>query len=147
MLLDCGEGTYGQMVRFFGPEKVDEILANLNAVYISHLHADHHIGLVGVLQGRQKAIEQQKLYRDPLLLFAPKQILAWLSFYDRFFEEITTEFQLIPNADLVIASSKNVFCSHLFRTFLVTKKPITIRHNETTHLHHAINAKHSNNLR
>lgn len=102
MLLDCGEGTYGQLVRFFGQEKADETLANINAVYISHLHADHHIGLVGLLQGRKQAIKKLGISRDPLFLFAPKQILAWLNFYDKFFEEISTEFQLIPNADLVI---------------------------------------------
>ena len=34
-------------------------------------------------------------------MFAPKQILTWLSFYDRYFENITDEFILIPNGDLV----------------------------------------------
>lgn len=101
ILLDCGEGTYGQIVRFFGPEKVDEILANINAVYISHLHADHHIGLVGLLQGRKRAIKTLRVYRDPVMLFAPKQILAWLNFYDRYFEEITADFELISNLELV----------------------------------------------
>lgn len=146
MLLDCGEGTYGQMVRFFGPEKVDEVLVNMNALYISHLHADHHIGLVGVLQGRQKAIQKLGLYRDPLLLFAPKQILAWLSFYDRFFEEISTEFQLIANADLVNTSGKSVYF-YLFPKFLATKSPIINRYNKTTHLQHPSHARYSNNLR
>lgn len=99
--MDCGEGTYGQIVRFYGPENADKILANINAVYISHLHADHHIGLVGLLQGRKRAIRNLKIYRDPAFLFAPKQILTWLNFYDRFFEEILPEFELIPNVDLV----------------------------------------------
>lgn len=101
ILLDCGEGTYGQIVRFFGPDKVDEVLANINAVYISHLHADHHIGLVGLLQGRKRAIKNLRVYRDPVLLFAPKQILTWLNFYDRYFEDTTTAFELISNVELV----------------------------------------------
>ncbi len=42
MLLDCGENTYGQLWRHFGPESAD-ILRNLRAVYVSHLHADHHM--------------------------------------------------------------------------------------------------------
>lgn len=71
-------------------------------MYISHLHADHHIGLVGVLQGRKTAIEKLEIQRNPLILFAPKQILTWLMFYDKYFEEILTEFELIPNLDLVI---------------------------------------------
>lgn len=44
ILLDCGEGTFGQIIRFYGKEKANEILKKLKAVYISHLHADHHIG-------------------------------------------------------------------------------------------------------
>lgn len=65
------------------------------------MHADHHIGLVGLLQGRKQAIKNLEIHRDPLFLFAPKQILTWLNFYDKYFEEITTEFELIPNADLL----------------------------------------------
>lgn len=44
MLLDCGEGTFGQLVRFYGPKKVNSFLRTLKAIYVSHLHADHHIG-------------------------------------------------------------------------------------------------------
>lgn len=101
VLLDCGEGTYGQMIRFFGTEKADEALSNIKAIYISHLHADHHIGLIGLLQGRKMAIEKLGVYRDPVILFAPKQILAWLNFYNKYFENICSEFELIPNVDLV----------------------------------------------
>jgi hypothetical protein len=41
LLLDCGEGTFGQLCRHYG-EQVDQILGNLVAVFVSHLHADHH---------------------------------------------------------------------------------------------------------
>lgn len=44
ILLDCGEGTSAQLKRFYGIEKSNEIFNKLKAVYISHLHADHHIG-------------------------------------------------------------------------------------------------------
>lgn len=45
MLLDCGEGTFGQFVRHFSEtEELLKVLKNLKLVYISHLHADHHIG-------------------------------------------------------------------------------------------------------
>ena len=43
-LLDCGEGTLGQLRRAFG-NRADECLRNLGAVWISHPHADHHLGL------------------------------------------------------------------------------------------------------
>lgn len=102
ILLDCGEGTFGQLVRFFGPEKSDQVLSNIKAIFVSHLHADHHIGLIGVLQGRRKALNRlQKLSTSPVHLLAPKQILTWLNFYDRYFEDISQEFNLISNDSLL----------------------------------------------
>lgn len=41
LLLDCGEGTFGQLCRHFGDE-VDKVLSTLCGVFVSHLHADHH---------------------------------------------------------------------------------------------------------
>ncbi|KAK4114380.1 hypothetical protein N656DRAFT_777582 [Canariomyces notabilis] len=48
-LLDCGENTLGQLRRSFGYKGADEILTDLRAIYISHAHADHHLGTVTVL--------------------------------------------------------------------------------------------------
>lgn len=98
--MDCGEGTYGQLVRFYG-NSVDQEIAKINGIYVSHLHADHHIGLVGLLQGRRRAFNKLNLNFETVYLFAPKQILAWLNFYDRFFENICQDFHLIPNSDFV----------------------------------------------
>ena len=44
MLLDCGEGTYGQLRRRYGSAS-DEIIGGLKCIWISHIHADHHAGL------------------------------------------------------------------------------------------------------
>lgn len=41
VLLDCGEGTFGQLCRQYGDD-VDEVLSKISTVFISHLHADHH---------------------------------------------------------------------------------------------------------
>ena len=45
LLLDCGEGTYGQLRRRYGAAGADDIVSKLAAVWISHIHADHHAGL------------------------------------------------------------------------------------------------------
>jgi ribonuclease Z len=87
-LLDCGEGTLGQIVRFFGREGADEILKNLKLIYVSHLHADHHLGLINILNRRRKVTDEK------VVLIAPAQIKAWLSFYDKI-EEIASTFELV----------------------------------------------------
>lgn len=43
LLIDCGEGTQRQLMRSTG-------LADLDAVFITHLHADHVLGLPGMLK-------------------------------------------------------------------------------------------------
>ncbi|XP_049868764.1 ribonuclease Z, mitochondrial isoform X2 [Pectinophora gossypiella] len=107
ILLDCGEGTFGQLVRFYGPKKVNSFLRTLRAIYISHLHADHHIGLIGVLQARRQAYEEisHSDPPDPICLLAPGQIVSWLSLYDLQFERIRNEFTLIPNQNLLVDST------------------------------------------
>ncbi|CAF4900678.1 unnamed protein product [Pieris macdunnoughi] len=102
MLLDCGEGTFNQLVRFYGPKRVNTFLRSLKAIFVSHLHADHHIGLMGVLQARRHALDEISS-DDTLYLLAPGQIVTWLSKYDQQFETIRNEFTLIPNQNLLEA--------------------------------------------
>ncbi|KAF4771296.1 hypothetical protein N7455_007717 [Penicillium solitum] len=53
-LLDCGENTLGQLKRVFEPEELREVLQNLRMIWISHLHADHHLGTVSVIKAWHK---------------------------------------------------------------------------------------------
>ena len=60
ILLDAGEGTWGQLVRLLGddPERssgVWEALRDLKCIFLSHIHGDHHIGVAKILAMRQKA--------------------------------------------------------------------------------------------
>lgn len=59
-LIDCGEGTQQQLLRY------DIKATRIDHIFISHLHGDHYLGLVGLLSslhlnGRRK----------PLKLFGP----------------------------------------------------------------------------
>lgn len=102
ILLDSGEGTYGQIIRHFGTTGTEKVLCDLKAIYVSHLHADHHIGLIGILGVRQKLRTNGLIkFDEPVYLLAPMQIMTWLNFYDRRFAELNKEFKIVSNLDLV----------------------------------------------
>ncbi|KAF9909274.1 Zinc phosphodiesterase ELAC protein 2 [Linnemannia zychae] len=82
-LLDTGEGTYGQMFRQFGgfrlsadqASSVDERIKNLKVIFISHLHADHHLGIVTLIDRWSKLRTPET---DPLYLIAPLKFNSFL---------------------------------------------------------------------
>lgn len=49
VLLDGGENTIGTMMRNFGPD-LDRVMSELRLIYLSHLHADHHLGIVSIVR-------------------------------------------------------------------------------------------------
>ncbi|KAF2423518.1 hypothetical protein EJ08DRAFT_701166 [Tothia fuscella] len=49
-LLDAGENTLGQLQRVYPPKDLVEVLKDLRMIWISHLHADHHLGTVPVIK-------------------------------------------------------------------------------------------------
>jgi ribonuclease Z len=59
LLFDCGEGTQRQLVRSVG-------LADLDCVYLTHFHADHWLGLPGMLKSFALRDREQ-----PLTVYGP----------------------------------------------------------------------------
>lgn len=49
-LLDCGENTLGQLSRVFSQDELRNVIKDLRIIWISHLHADHHLGTAGVIR-------------------------------------------------------------------------------------------------
>lgn len=102
LLMDCGEGTYGQLVRLLGARECEVLLRKLVAVYVSHLHADHHIGFIRLLLARRKAFHAAGILDVPkLLLLAPGRIMPYLSSYHENFEPVLQDFTIIQNQTLL----------------------------------------------
>uniref|UniRef100_A0ABI8A204 Zinc phosphodiesterase ELAC protein 2 n=1 Tax=Felis catus TaxID=9685 RepID=A0ABI8A204_FELCA len=95
LLLDCGEGTFGQLCRHYGDE-VDRVLGTLAAVFVSHLHADHHTGLLNILLQRERALASLGRPCHPLPVVAPTQLRAWLQQYHHQCQRILHHVSLIP---------------------------------------------------
>jgi ribonuclease Z len=61
MLFDCPEGTQRQLMQS------EHSLMNINKVFISHMHADHFLGLFGWIS--TMTLNQR---REKLTIFSPK---------------------------------------------------------------------------
>ena len=72
IMLDAGEGCMGALYRRYG-SSVDEIISGLHLVWISHMHADHHLGLINLLEARTSLLPGQ-----PLLVVGPLSLQTWL---------------------------------------------------------------------
>ncbi|TKY89791.1 hypothetical protein EX895_001088 [Sporisorium graminicola] len=94
ILLDAGESTYGLLRRKFGcrrdgtaaesgssaSQDVDDILREMRVLFISHIHADHHIGLIRLLLERRKL---QPRPAKPLYLVGTGFVHNYLEEYDQ----------------------------------------------------------------
>ena len=55
-LMDCGENTLGQLKRMYTTHQLAEIFQDLKLIWISHLHADHHLGITSVIKAWYKEV-------------------------------------------------------------------------------------------
>lgn len=78
LLMDCGEGSYGQLRRRFGQEQADALIRDLSCIWISHIHADHHVGLPAILAARTRMLGQDS---PPLLVLGPRPLRRALQAY------------------------------------------------------------------
>ena len=85
-LVDCGEGTQQQMLRF------EVKSSRIDHIFISHLHGDHYLGLVGLissmhLNGRVK----------PLKLYGPAPLLEIINVQFKYSETVLNyEIEFVP---------------------------------------------------
>ncbi|KAI0561084.1 Ribonuclease Z [Gracilaria domingensis] len=80
ILLDCGEGTWGQMVRQFGLQRAQRALCGIKVIFVSHMHADHHLGLMSLLHERNLAMTRHEEFRHgpQLVIVGPSYLEQWL---------------------------------------------------------------------
>jgi ribonuclease Z len=83
LMFDCGEGTQRQMQRSLGLTQVDEI-------YLTHFHADHILGLPGLLKTYDLTDRQ-----EPLVIYGPTGLRNLFSTLDRLVGRLGYELELV----------------------------------------------------
>ncbi|KAI5795903.1 beta-lactamase-like protein [Pyronema domesticum] len=82
ILIDCGDGTLGQIKRLY-PDNIDQVISDINVIYISHLHADHHLGSVPIIRHKLSLMTEAKQDSQPFTIIGPRIFLTWMTEYFR----------------------------------------------------------------
>ncbi|KAJ2726529.1 hypothetical protein GGI07_000471 [Coemansia sp. Benny D115] len=91
IVLDCGESTVAQLKRFLGYPKRNphntriglnytDFVKSLRLLYISHLHADHHLGAILLLREWHELTKNME-EKPRLSILAPIRFRSWLVDY------------------------------------------------------------------
>ena len=99
LLIDCGEGTQRQLLRS------DVGLVDLEEVFLTHFHADHYLGLPGML--KTFALRGREV---PLTLYGPSGLRELLSALRRVFGKLTypVETVEIGPGDVLVRSDYDI---------------------------------------
>ena len=116
IMLDCGEGSWQQLLRIvdnnsyvagegraniptelpFMQTLQGHMISRIGAVWISHPHADHHLGLTRLLAERVRLAESLSQHGaralEPLVIIAPPSILNFLDDYLKLVPQIAGTF-------------------------------------------------------
>ena len=84
ILLDPGEGTIGNLLRIWAADEscsVEARIRSIKLVWISHPHADHHLGILRLLHEKSKLEPNPATVEDKIIIVAADPILDFLSEY------------------------------------------------------------------
>jgi len=122
-LIDCGEGTQQQLLRFgLKASKIDTI-------FISHLHGDHYLGLMGLLSSMH-LVGRTKV----LTLFGPPELHELLQLHSKYSAtqlrfplifkptQVTAPIVILENSDVIV---ETIILTHRLHCtgFKFTTKP------------------------
>ncbi|KAJ3322396.1 Zinc phosphodiesterase ELAC protein 2 [Boothiomyces sp. JEL0866] len=122
VLLDCGEGTLGQLNRHLGPKRLEKEVKDLKLVFISHMHADHHLGLFEILLYR-KQITNEKLY-----IVGPYPMFDWIKDYSEI-EDIGMESLIFIDSKEFLAGRNSLPLNFFYQDCSLTNfQTVLVKH-------------------
>ncbi|ODV95567.1 hypothetical protein PACTADRAFT_43138 [Pachysolen tannophilus NRRL Y-2460] len=104
VVLDAGENTIGSIKRIYGSQ-LPIFFKELKLIYLSHLHADHHLGIISLIQEFNKFQEKNNNKENYIYIICPWQYDLFLKEWDRiddlenlkYCKYISCEDFLVPN--------------------------------------------------
>jgi len=107
ILMDAGEGTYSQLVQLFGITEALRCLRGLQLIWISHMHADHHLGLLKILTARQQRLpsDSSGTRAPPVIVVGPPELAWWLQDYSNVDTTICGSYHFVDAFDLQVAGA------------------------------------------
>jgi ribonuclease Z len=120
MLLDSGEGTLGQLLRATqSGADYRQLVESIKAVWISHPHADHHLGLLRFLTERNDIVGYGM---DPVVLMAPPNLFWFLAEYSLLDPSMSKSFLPLDCRDMDRTKApSNRLTDTLFRDLGITR--------------------------
>ncbi|QLG74058.1 hypothetical protein HG535_0F05700 [Zygotorulaspora mrakii] len=112
ILFDAGENTLGTLRRMFSETARRRIFADLKMIYLSHLHADHHLGIISILKEWFRYHENNK--DSYIYVVSPWQ-------YNKFVQE-----WLIIDNPTILEKIRYISCEHLINSSFVRRQTIPI---------------------
>ncbi|CAL1287430.1 unnamed protein product [Larinioides sclopetarius] len=113
MLMDCGEGTWGQLLRLYG-RQAEDLLLQISVIFISHMHADHHLGLIMLLKHRNNVLKKLQKECKQILLIGPRNLRQWLNKYSQNFESLSSLYRFVECSSV---QHDELFNSHEKKSF------------------------------
>ena len=136
IFLDCGEGSYGSLVRRLGRSRsaetaadngglasVDEAVACISCIWISHMHADHHLGALRLAVERARARRRLGFPHKPVLVVGPTRMFYWLLEMSRVDAGLAGEWRFVDAEHFVCVPST----SSTHATVSATSAPSELR--------------------
>ena len=77
ILMDCSEGSYGQLLDHFNDQSlVDQLLLRTKFVFLTHIHGDHQLGILKILVERDDLLEDRD--ENVLYVVTPAPMIEWM---------------------------------------------------------------------
>jgi ribonuclease Z len=110
-LMDCGEGAQMRMQQF-GINK-----SRINYIFISHIHGDHYLGLVGLISSLSLLGREKELH-----IFCPKKIKEFIMIQMSWSLGFELIFHLMEDSETQMLVETEKFSVSCFPVFIFTEK-------------------------